>query len=337
MKFPRFALAGLCLALGVRIPAAPSALSGSASVFLREQAASPVNWQPWDPALVQRAKDEGRPVYVFAGSFLSELSRATCRQTFANAEVAEFLNSNFICVLVDRDEQPAVAAAIQHFLRTIKQQDGWPAHLWLTPELQPYEGAGYLPPSEEWGKPSFLKVARQAREAWAGDPKACRARAADAVAMMKSPPDTSPPSSGPAPKIETQLTDAAAAWHATFDEANAGFGQAPKGAEPELLRFLLRQAARRRILPACDRCGLAAAVFSKSADRPGPRCTRLPGCGESQRRRRLWPGCRRRARLRARAAGAARRRIRRRGGRHDRRKCQLLHLERSGDRFGPGP
>ena len=42
--------------------------------------------------------------------------------------------------------------------------------------------------------------------------------------------------------MEARLTDAAAAWRGTFDEANGGFGSAPKALEPELLRFLLTRA-----------------------------------------------------------------------------------------------
>jgi len=274
MKFSRLALAVVGLALGVSARAAAPALAGASSPFRREQAASPVNWQTWDATLPERAKKEGRPVYLFAGSFLNELSRATCRQTFANADVAAYLNENFLCVIVDRDEQPDLAAAIQYYLHTIKQQDGWPASLWLTPELLPYEGAGYLPPSEEWGKPSFLKVARQAREAWA-DPKAARTRAADAVAMMNTSPDLPPPATGPAPKREAQLAEAAAAWRATYDAANAGFGQAPKSPEPELLRFLLARppedrdpalATLRAVINGAERDPLDGGIFARATD-----------------------------------------------------------------------
>ncbi len=227
----------------VGAPCSPAAetLGAVPSAFLRANAGSPVHWQRWDPAVLGRAQAEGRPVYVFVGSFLSELSRATARQTFAQAETAAFLNKNFLCVLVDREEQPAVAALVRHYLRNIKQVTTWPAHLWLTPELQPYEGSGYLPPTEEWGKTSFMKFAQQAQNAWATDPAGCRTRAAEAVAAL-APAGTGP--GAPANlegKIREQLAVAAEAWRGQFDAAHGGFGEAPKHPEPELLRFLLRQ------------------------------------------------------------------------------------------------
>lgn len=224
---------------GAALRAADSPLAGSASVFIREQAGSAIQWQNWEAKTLERAKKEGRPVYVFIGSFLSELSRATTKQSFTTPEVIELLNQNFICVIVDRDEQPDVAACAQHYLRTVKQLDGWPAHLWLTPELQPFEGGSYLPPSEEWGKASFIKIARQAKDAWTADPAACQARAKEAVNTLLKPFPIITAASGE--KIPEKLTVAAKAWTDTADAAHGGFGEAPKAPEPELLRFLLRQ------------------------------------------------------------------------------------------------
>ncbi len=234
----RAALALLGFVTSLAVCPAADWLQGAPTAFLRASAVSPVAWQPWDAAVLLRAKAEGRPVYVFAGSGLNELSRATCAQSFTNADTAAFLNQNFICILVDREAEPDVAALIMHYLRTVKQTSTWPAHVWLTPELQPFEGAGYLPPSEEWGKPSFMKVAQQALAAWTGDPAGCRTRAAEAVAQLAAPP----PTAAWAPeKLPGRLAAAAGVWRAQYDSAHGGFGDPPKKPEPELLRFLLRQ------------------------------------------------------------------------------------------------
>lgn len=235
-------LAALALIVGgggAAARAGDSPLAGAASAFVRDQAGSAIHWQTWDEKTLKRVKEEGRPVYVFIGTYLSELSRATTKQSFTTPEVIELLNQNFICVLVDRDEQPDVAACAQHYLRTVKQLDGWPAHLWLTPELQPFEGGSYLPPSEEWGKASFIKIARQAKEAWTADPAACRARAQEAVKTLLKP--FADITAAGSENIPEKLTAAAKAWTDTADAAHGGFGEAPKAPEPELLRFLLRR------------------------------------------------------------------------------------------------
>src|SRR3954469_10084635 len=94
--FRLFSVLLLVAGLTATTRAADSPLAGSSSAFLREQAGSAIHWQTWNEKTLKRAKEEGRPVYVFIGSFLSELSRATAKQSFAIPEVVELLNQNFI-------------------------------------------------------------------------------------------------------------------------------------------------------------------------------------------------------------------------------------------------
>ena len=227
-------ISAICLsAVAVR---SATQLPGETSAFLRTQTDSPVDWMPWGEAAFGRARSEQKAVFLFIGTFASELSRATARQTFANADTAALLNQNFICVLVDRDEHPELGALYQTYLSEVKQVTGQPMNLWLTPELRPYEGAAYLPPTEEWGKSSFLKVAQQARDAWANDAKGCRARAQEAVAQLAPVAPAVAAAGG-----KTKLAAAAEAWRPRYDAAHGGFSEPPKNPEPELLRFLLRQ------------------------------------------------------------------------------------------------
>jgi uncharacterized protein YyaL (SSP411 family) len=253
--------------------AAPD-LATSASALLRSQAHSTINWETWNPEVLRRAQAANKPVYVFVGSWLNELSRATCQQSFANADCVAYLNQHFTCVIVDREEHPEVAACARLYLQTMKQTDGWPAHLWLTPELQPYEGAGYLPPSEEWGRSGFPLVARQASDAWTSDPRACRGHAAEAISMMSLHGPDALPNLSPAALTE-KLAQAAAAWRESFDAAHGGFGTVPKSPEPELLRFLLhgspadREAALaslRALLNGAVHDPLDGGFFSRSTD-----------------------------------------------------------------------
>lgn len=213
-----------------------SPLAASSSEFVRAQATSAVHWHPWTDAVLTQAKAQPNSVYVFVGSPLSELTRATINQTFASEKTIAWLNENFFCIFVDADAQPDVAAYAQHFINMVKQFKGSPVHLWLTPDtLQPYDGANYLPPSEEWGKAGFLKAARSALDTWKLEPARAHALAEEAISMMKLPP-----LEGSAKiNVVAKLDAAAKAWIATIDPKNGGFGTAPKLPEPELIRFLL--------------------------------------------------------------------------------------------------
>jgi len=240
---PSLFLAGLVAgAAGAR---AADRLKGESSAFLRSFADSPVDWMPWGEAAIARAKAEQRPVFLFVGSFTSELSGAMRRQTFANAKSAEWLNKQFVCVIVDRDERPDVAALYQAYVNDMKQVSGWPLNVWLTPEFQPFEGATYLSPSEDWGAPGFLKLANQVDAAWVASPAACRKRASEAVAQMAQAPQSAPPAWS-LEKTRARLAASAVAWRATFDPATGGFGDVPKAPEPELIRFMLTQSPQDR-------------------------------------------------------------------------------------------
>ena len=274
MKFLPSCLALLPAFVIATAHAAAPDLATSVSALVRSQAHSPVNWETWNPDVLRRAQAANKPVYLFIGSWLNELSRATCQQSFVNAEAVTYINQHFTCIIVDREEHPEVAACARLYLQTMKQTDGWPAHLWLTPELQPYEGAGYLPPSEEWGRSGFPLVARQASDAWTSDPRSCRAHAAEAISMMSLHGPEALPNFSPA-ALTDKLAQAAAAWRESFDAAHGGFGTVPKSPEPELLRFLLhgspadREAALaslRALLNGAVHDPLDGGFFSRSTD-----------------------------------------------------------------------
>lgn len=227
------------LVFGAILAGIAPASASTSSAFLQALAGSPVHWQPWNAETLKQAREAGKPVYVFIGAFTSELSRATCRQTLSNAETAAYLNDHFTCIAVDRDEQPDVAALAQHYLRTVAQADGWPAHLWFTPEMQPFEGAGYLPPTEEWGKPGFSKVMQKAGDAWAASADSCRKHGEENVAALAKPLPVFPSGASLVETSRGRLSTAADTWRGQFDATNGGFGEPPKSPEPELVRFLL--------------------------------------------------------------------------------------------------
>jgi uncharacterized protein YyaL (SSP411 family) len=218
----------------------------AASPFTREFSGSLVHWMPWGGGALSCAKEKNLPVYVFLGSFLSELSRSTETQSFTNAETAAYLNAHFVCILVDREEHPDIAAAAQQYLDRFKQTSGWPVNLFLTPDMKPFDGAAYLSPAQEWGQQSLLQVATRAAEAWKVDSKGCIRTAAASVAALCRP--------APAAKavddmrLEAALGAGARDWTARYDGPHGGFGDAPRYLQPEVLAFLLTQGGAARTL-----------------------------------------------------------------------------------------
>lgn len=224
-----------------------AAVPATPSVLVQADLKTAVKWMPWGEAAFQRARSENKPIYLHIGMFTSELSRAMARQSFTNPDVAKFLNDNFVCVVVDREEQPQVAALYRAYVHTVKQMDGWPINVWLTPELKPFEGATYLPPSEEWGKPGLMNVAKQVASGWQSDAAAQKQKATDAVGALVAAEKLPAPKVPDAKALAQLVAENTDAWKAKFDATNGGFGDPPKRLEPELLRFLLQDSAQREM------------------------------------------------------------------------------------------
>ncbi len=138
-------------------------LVGAASVYLQEHAHNPVDWYPWGAEALARAKSEGKPVFLSIGYSACHWCHVMEGEVFENDEVAAFLNEHFVSIKVDREERPDLDEAYMRALQAMSGSGGWPMTLFLTPALQPFFGATYLP------KERFLLVARKAWEEASSD------------------------------------------------------------------------------------------------------------------------------------------------------------------------
>ena len=280
------------------------------------------------------------------------------RQTFANPEAAQWLNQQFVCVIVDREEHPGLAALYRAYVEDVKQLSGWPLNIWLTPELQPFEGAAYLSPSEDWGRPGFLKQAKQAQDAWVGGPGGlpeagqgggCPAytgrpiRAARRLERRKVRGEALDGGRRLAGRVRSSARRLRRSAEGTRARAEplppSPARTGPRGrAHDPACAFGERRArsAGRRVLPVFNRRGVAPALPPEDPCRPGADRARLPGRGAGPGRRKLSVVRARRARLRAQPVRAARRHVRGVAGRHSRRVRRLFRLDRGRDRQGPG-
>lgn len=204
-----------------------------------------MKWAAWGDDAFARAKTENKPVYLAIGAFTSELSRAMARQSFSNPETAAYLNENFVCILVDAKERPDVFALYQNYAQAVKQVSGPPLNMWLTPDLKPFEGSNYLPPTEEWGKEGIVTTMKRVQTAWKSDGAAQAHKAEEAIATVREARSVEAPAAVTAQEIGELLKASIETVRARYDVAHGGFGEAPKYIEPELLRFLLRDPGTR--------------------------------------------------------------------------------------------
>ncbi|WP_265595155.1 DUF255 domain-containing protein [Haloferula sp. BvORR071] len=110
-----------------RLGDAPAGLLGS-------RAASPVHWQPWDPAILAHAAEANRLIFVFIGSARYPSTVESLNLIDKDAALVARLNSEFVPVLVDIDLCPEAGLAAGVLSQEIRTGVSFPFLLFLSPE-----------------------------------------------------------------------------------------------------------------------------------------------------------------------------------------------------------
>ena len=88
-------------------------------------------------------------------------------ESFENPHIAALMNENFVCIKVDREERPDLDHIYMNAVQLLTGRGGWPMSVFLTPDLQPFYGGTYWPPSSRMGMPGFDQVLQAMADAWA--------------------------------------------------------------------------------------------------------------------------------------------------------------------------
>ncbi|MEZ6059189.1 MAG: DUF255 domain-containing protein [Planctomycetaceae bacterium] len=148
-------------------------LAAESSPYLLLHAHNPVDWYPWGPEALERAKREDKPIFLSIGYSSCYWCHVMERKVFSNERIAKFMNEHFVNIKVDREERPDVDDIYMTGLLVYQQLagngggGGWPLSLFLTPEGDPIAGATYLPPEDTPdGRTGFLTAAGRISELW---------------------------------------------------------------------------------------------------------------------------------------------------------------------------
>ena len=136
------------------------------SPYLLLHAKNPVNWYPWGPEAFAEAREKNLPIFLSVGYATCHWCHVMEKESFENREVARYLNEHFVSIKVDREERPDVDQIYMKALQSLGQGGGWPMSMFLTPELLPFTGGTYFPPSRRGQTPGFLEVLRTVQHFW---------------------------------------------------------------------------------------------------------------------------------------------------------------------------
>jgi len=81
-------------------------LANEASPYLRQHADNPVDWYPWGPEALERARREDRPILLSIGYSACHWCHVMERESFENEGIARLMNEYFVNIKVDREERP---------------------------------------------------------------------------------------------------------------------------------------------------------------------------------------------------------------------------------------
>ncbi|MGH7138734.1 MAG: thioredoxin domain-containing protein, partial [Pirellulales bacterium] len=220
------------------MPDMANRLAKETSPYLQQHAQNPVDWYPWGPEALERARSEDKPILLSVGYSACHWCHVMEHESFENADIARLMNERFVNIKVDREERPDLDQIYMTAVQAMTGRGGWPMSVFLTPELKPFYGGTYWPPTGRMGMPGFDQVLEAVLDAWRQRREQVNQQAGDLAAEIDRAGRMALPPGEPS---DRPLKAAEAALERTFDHQHGGFGGAPKFPHPMDLRLLLRR------------------------------------------------------------------------------------------------
>src|SRR5215467_13139013 len=142
-------------------------LTGEKSPYLLQHAHNPVDWYPWGPEALAKAKQENKPIFLSIGYSTCYWCHVAERTIYSNPEIAKLMNQWFINIKVDREQRPDVDQIYMLATEILTRRGAWPNNLFLTPDLKPFFSGSYFPPHDDPAKGAgFPTVLAALHDAW---------------------------------------------------------------------------------------------------------------------------------------------------------------------------
>ena len=212
-------------------------LANENSPYLQQHVHNPVDWYPWGDEAFEKAKELNRPIFLSIGYSTCHWCHVMEKESFEDSAVAAFLNANYVCIKVDREERPDIDNLYMTVAQGMTGSGGWPLTIVMTPDKIPFFAGTYFPKTGHGNRPGLLELLPVLANTWKEDPD----RIADITADIQSYIN-SRRSGAEALIPDTILDQTFRELSDSFDSRNGGFSQAPKFPSAQNLLFLLRYA-----------------------------------------------------------------------------------------------
>lgn len=139
-------------------------LAEAKSLYLRKHAENPIDWWSWCDEALTTAKVQDKPIFLSIGYSSCHWCTVMEGEAFSDLAIAQYMNTNFLPIKVDREERPDLDSIYMQALQMMSGQGGWPLNVFLSPEdLVPFYAGTYFPVEPRYNRPGFLQVLQALR------------------------------------------------------------------------------------------------------------------------------------------------------------------------------
>eukprot|EP00088_Acartia_fossae_P059254 TRINITY_DN7011_c0_g1_i11.p1 TRINITY_DN7011_c0_g1~~TRINITY_DN7011_c0_g1_i11.p1 ORF type:complete len:741 (-),score=168.34 TRINITY_DN7011_c0_g1_i11:172-2394(-) len=207
------------------------------SPYLRQHKDNPVHWYPWGPQAFERAREEGKLIFLSIGYSTCHWCHVMERESFESQQTAAVMNRYYINVKVDREERPDVDKVYMTFVQASTGSGGWPLSVFLTPDLYPVYGGTYFPPQGHFGRPGFSDLLQALASSWQENKDDMMEAGREVMKVIDKKMGAGSTVPGPLPDISIFHRFYAMLWK-NYDPEFGGYSGAPKFPQPSNLKTM---------------------------------------------------------------------------------------------------
>ena len=212
-----------------------NALINETSPYLLQHAHNPVDWLAWNDESLAKAKAEQKPILISIGYSACHWCHVMEHESFEDSTVAAYMNENFICIKVDREERPDVDQVYMNAVQLMTGRGGWPLNCFALPDGRPLYGGTYFP------KDQWMDVMGKVNGIWVNEREKALEYATNLTKGVSESELIQKNTLEASFKLD-ELEAIVEKWKEQLDNKEGGPDRAPKFPLPNNYEFLLRYA-----------------------------------------------------------------------------------------------
>lgn len=202
------------------------------SPYLLQHAHNPVEWHAWNTKNLQEAKKLDKPILISIGYSSCHWCHVMEHESFENEDIARYMNQNFYCIKVDREERPDVDHIYMTAANIITGGGGWPLNCFALPDARPFHAGTYYP------APGWMQLLETVHKQYQ-DNKEKLTDYADRLTQGISLQETAISDNAAAKLQSKELIKAVEGWKQKWDMLEGGMLGAPKFPMPSNIGLLM--------------------------------------------------------------------------------------------------